>query len=97
MESNGKDLMTEEGYHPLSDFELQTEKETYATLHLLSVLEFSDLRMIEQLVKDVEKISLLLHWNMSFLVLNSTFCRCILQFELNIGLFVHERQTIFDL
>lgn len=60
MESNGKDLMTEEGYHPLSDFELQTEMETYATLHLLSVLEFSDLRLIEQLVKEVEKISQLL-------------------------------------
>jgi hypothetical protein len=43
MDSNGnKDLMTGEGHHPLSDFELQTDGHfmIYATLHSLSVLEF---------------------------------------------------------
>jgi hypothetical protein len=61
MELTYKDLRSEEGCHPLSNFELQTEMGIYVMLRLLFVLEFSDLRLFEQLVQEEGEIYLLLH------------------------------------
>ena len=44
-----------------STFKLQTEMGIYEMLRLLFFLEFSDLRLFEQLVKEEEEICLLPH------------------------------------
>ena len=57
MESTDKDLKSEEGCRPLSNFVLQTEMGIYETLRLLSFLEFVDQLSATELTANCLKIA----------------------------------------